>query len=115
MVQTDRLRAGTGGIVRRDRVGERENMMEIVVNGIPLMLVIVGLVEAAKRLGLDPKRAFILALVLGTTFGLIFEIGRIYPEVEKWFGVVIGGLVVGLAASGLYDLSKRFMVPKETR
>lgn len=72
---------------------------------IPLVL---GIVQAAKRLGVEGKASFVLALVVGGAFGALREAmlqGLIPEEALPWITVGLVGIVGGLAATGLYDLA----------
>jgi len=44
--------------------------VELIVNGINLMLIIMGLVEWFKQLGVTGKASMVLAMVLGIVFGV---------------------------------------------
>ena len=79
-----------------------------IVNGIPLVFVIAGLVAFAKTMGLTGKSLTILSLVLGLVFGVVFSISKVLPTgIDGWLGVVVYGLALGITTSGLYDLVKR--------
>lgn len=64
---------------------------------IELVPLVTGLVEMVKRLGLPSRFCAILSLLLG----VILVIAR-----KQTVDGVLEGLVVGLAASGLYDVGK---------
>jgi len=55
---------------------------------------IVALVEALKRSGMDSKYAPLVAIAVGIAFGL---------ALGDW----VGGLILGLSASGLYSGVKK--------
>ena len=77
----------------------------VVVNGIPLVFVIAGLVARAKTMGLTGKALTALSLGLGIVFGLIYEISVAPPvSLSQWFGAAVFGLALGITTSGLYDL-----------
>ena len=72
--------------------------------------VILGLVEFIKvRLQLEGRVVELLSLVIGVLFAVMYKAAELYPEVGTWVYAVVAGIAVGLAASGLYDFSKRFM------
>ena len=82
--------------------------MDAVVNGIPLIVVILGVVEFAKQLGLVGKASLVLSLVLGVVIGLGYQLSAAMPVTfAEWFAAGITGLAWGLTASGLYDYGKR--------
>jgi hypothetical protein len=68
---------------------------------------IVGLVEAAKRLGLDSVWATPLAVGLGVALSLGWQTAAAYPAAAPWMSAVLWGVALGLAASGLYSGAKR--------
>jgi hypothetical protein len=76
-----------------------------VVSGIPLILVVFGLVEACKRFGLTGNVLTIISLVIGVGLAIAYQIGSLGLPVGfmGWFTVVIVGIVFGLTASGVYD------------
>jgi len=85
--------------------------MDLGIAGVNILLLVVGLVEAAKRLGLKGNGSFVLALILGTVLGVLFylvENAMIPSEAVRWISAALFGLAVGLAGTGLYDLSKSY-------
>ncbi len=82
-----------------------------IVNGISLMVVIFGLVEFSKTLGLSGRWLTALSLLLGLAFGMLYQffLYGLPVTFAGWFEVVIFGLAMGLMASGFYDFAnKRF-------
>ena len=79
----------------------------ILVGGIPLIVVVFGIVEFSKSLGLKDKGLTIFSLVLGLVFGLAFQIATngMPSAFAGWFEAVIFGLAIGLVASGFYDFA----------
>jgi hypothetical protein len=79
----------------------------LLVGGVPLVLVIFGLVEFSKSLGLSGKGLTVFSLVLGLAFGIGYKIAMAgLPTVfGDWFTVVVFGLALGLVASGFYDFA----------
>ena len=69
-------------------------MFELVI----IVAVVTGLVEVAKKVGLPSKYAPLLAIVFGLGGGIYAA-----TEVKE---IVFYGLIIGLAASGLFDLAK---------
>jgi hypothetical protein len=87
-----------------------EIISESMINGIPLVLVVLGLVEWSKRLGVEGKQLQILSMLMGMVLGVLYQISQ-QPLVDfaSWFGVVIYGLALGLVASGIYDAARSAM------
>jgi len=87
------------------------DLTKLFVGGIPLLIVIFGLVEFSKSLGLKGKWLTVAALLLGLAFGITFKIAMegIPSGFAGWFVVVVFGLALGLTTSGFYDFAnKRF-------
>ncbi len=82
--------------------------MDAAINGISLMVLILGLVEFAKELGVVGKASLVLSMGLGTAAGIGYQLTLAIPvDFAGWLGAAVYGLALGLAASGLYDLGKR--------
>ena len=79
----------------------------LVVGGIPLLIVIFGLVEFCKTIGLTGRWLTVASLLLGLAFGIAFKIsqGGMPIGFAGWFLVVVFGLALGLVTSGLYDFA----------
>lgn len=77
-----------------------------IVFGVPGAAIIVALVELAKRYGLATRWAVLLAVGLGIGLAVIVQLAAIHPQGALWAQVVLGGLLLGLSASGLYSGGK---------
>jgi hypothetical protein len=77
----------------------------LAVNGIPVMVLVLALVEFAKRLGVKGKASLLLSMVLGVVLGVLAQIATKGTPIDfaGWFGIVTAGLMLGLGASGIYD------------
>ncbi len=75
--------------------------------GVLAIPLIIGLVEAAKRLGMDTVWATPLAIGCGLALALGYEVARQAPGSEVWLNATLWGLALGLSASGLYSGTKR--------
>ena len=81
-----------------------ENVMEYVVNGIPLVGVIIGLVELTKAFGASGKMLTAISFIIGAVLGIFYQYSIKPPATfSDWFGAVIFGLFMGLTACKLYD------------
>ena len=79
----------------------------LLVNGIPLIIVVFGLVEFIKALGLQGNWLTVTSLIIGLVLGLCYNIaikGMPY-DFAAWFSAVIFGLALGLVASGFYKFA----------
>lgn len=68
-----------------------------------LLPVVVGIVSLLKGMGLQKKYCPIVSFVIGTMFGIIFESEG---DIKKG---ILGGMITGLAASGLYSNGKELV------
>ena len=85
--------------------------MEFAIAGVAILPLIIGLVEFSKQLGVHGKASQVLAMVFGVLFGGVFyaiEQSVMPDAVLPYIGIAVFGLAMGLAASGIYDFSKRF-------
>jgi len=72
---------------------------------------VIGIVEAAKRLGLQGNGLFILSLGVGLGLGVLFQLMEMYPGAfSTWARVGIYSVLFALTASGLYDVSKKLAI-----
>jgi hypothetical protein len=80
----------------------------VVVNGVPLLVVILGLVEYLKRFGVSGNALLGSSMGIGAVLGVGYQISQTGTPVEfsGWFAIVLYGLVMGLIASGVYDALK---------
>lgn len=77
--------------------------MEITVFVVTVAAVIVGLVEAAKRTGLNERFAPLVAILLGIGAAVAASSqGAIAPPVDG-FTLALAGITAGLTAAGLYS------------
>lgn len=75
--------------------------------GVLAIPLIIGLVEAAKRVGLDAVWATPLAIGLGLAVSLGYVAAQAVPGSQVWLDAVMWGLALGLSASGLYSGAKK--------
>jgi len=86
--------------------------MDYAIGGVAIAALIIGLVEFAKKMGIQDKGSQALAFILGVVFvalgyGLNTSlIPEPYATYVTWFVVSISG---GPAAMGYYDLGKKFL------
>ena len=83
---------------------------DAIVAGLPLVLVVLGLVEWVKRLGLSGKPVVIVSMAIGLALGLAYQISIALPlDFAGWFGAAVYGIGLGLVASGIYDVGKSIL------
>lgn len=75
-----------------------------VVNGIPLIFVVMGLVELVKSFGVQGSALTACSFVIGLVLGVLYQISLAMPiGFAGWFGAAVFGLALGLVASKVYD------------
>jgi hypothetical protein len=78
-----------------------------VIAGVPLVLVVVGLVEWVKSLGLQGIAVKFVSMAIGLVLGIGYQLSIAVPVgFSGWFGASVFGLALGLLASGIYDAVK---------
>lgn len=83
-------------------------LFEIAVAGVPLVLVILGLVEWVKSMGVTGKPLTALSMTLGLVLGGGYQLTQGVPvNWNGWFTVIVFGLAYGLVASGIYKVMKQ--------
>lgn len=80
------------------------NIAEYMVNGVPLVAVILGLVELAKSFGASGRLLTGISFAIGAILGVFYQFSIAIPaSAADWFGAVLFGLALGLTACKLYD------------
>jgi hypothetical protein len=79
----------------------------LLVAGIPLVIVIFGLVECIKSFGVKGNWLTVASLLTGITLGTCYQIAQagLPGTFSEGFTVLIFGLTLGLVASGFYKWS----------
>jgi hypothetical protein len=87
------------------------DLTQLLVGGIPLLIVIFGLVEFSKSLGLKGNWLTIFSLILGIAFGVAYKFAEsgVPSGFAGWFVMIIFGLALGLITSGFYDFADKRM------
>ena len=92
------------------------DLTQLLVAGIPLMLVVMGIVQFVKeKLGFEGKAAEIFAISLGVVFGFAFHVYNENAFILSFrfiFEGLMYGLIIGLTATGIYKVN-RLKNPKE--
>jgi len=77
---------------------------EFVINGVPLLFVVMGLVELIKDFGVQGKALTASSFAIGLIIGLLYQLSLGMPaDYAGWFGAAVFGLALGLVASKVYD------------
>lgn len=67
------------------------------------LVLVFGIVEFVKKFGIKGEKLTLISMITGTTLGILYRVAKMYPAFGEWFQVVMFGIAVGLAASGVYD------------
>ena len=82
---------------------------DMLSQGINFLIIVFGLVEFIKKFGLKGRTLTALSMVIGVLIGVFYQLAVRNQQVNEWFQIIMFGLAVGLAASGVYDfLDKRW-------
>lgn len=92
-----------GGSGINERIGGKMDVSSYLVYGVPALAVVIGLVKLAQQTGMPVKFAPALSVGLGIATGIVMA----YQNGQSALAGVVAGIVVGLSASGLYDLGKK--------
>lgn len=85
-------------------------MFKFVVDGWPLLPVVMGLVELIKKLfpDLAGRATMAVTFVLGVVLGCGYLLtGAIPTTPQEWFVLVVGCLIYGLVPLGLYGVATK--------
>ncbi len=105
------LQAPGGGVAGVEPVsfdgGDTMDFSDVVVNGIPLVILIVGLVQFIREMGISGKALRATSAGIGLLVGLAYQMSLGVPvDFAGWFGAVLYGLGLGVVASGLVDQAR---------
>lgn len=79
----------------------------VTIASIPAILALTNL---AKSLGLSGKASALLAVVLGVALA----VGQYELAGYGWYQAAAQGMILGLSAAGLYDVSKLQVIDSDT-
>lgn len=83
---------------------------DAIVSGLPLLLVVLGLVEWVKRLGLSGRPVILVSMGIGLVIGIAYQVSIALPtDFAGWFGAAVYGIGLGIVASGIYDTGKSIL------
>lgn len=83
---------------------------DAIVSGLPLLLVVLGLVEWVKRLGLSGSPVILVSMGIGLVIGIAYQVSIALPtDFAGWFGAAVYGIGLGIVASGIYDTGKSIL------
>ncbi len=76
---------------------------QLLGNSINFLVIVFGLVEFAKKFGLNGRILTALSMIIGIVLGILYQLSLRSESLAEWFQIIMFGLAVGLAASGIYD------------
>ena len=89
--------------------------MDDLISGAPIVALVPGLVELAKRAGLPTRWAGAAAVAFATALVALADLARRGDPVNSpaalGAGWLLAGVVYGLAAAGLYSQARRLPLP----
>lgn len=84
-----------------------------VINGVPLIFVVMGLVELLKEFGVEGKALTAGSFAIGLVLGILYQMSIGIPAgFAGWFGAGVFSLGLGLVTSKVYDAIGSAMVRK---
>lgn len=81
--------------------------MRDAIEGVPVVVLVPAVVEAAKRAGLPTRYAGLAAIAAATLLVALADLaglGNAGGSVARW---LLAGVIYGLAAAGLYSQARR--------
>lgn len=81
--------------------------MDLYIGGLPLIGVVMAIVEWFKKFGIVGNWSILISMLAGIGLGVGYQFATKPPVgFADWFIMFIYGLVLGLTASGVYDVGK---------
>lgn len=78
-----------------------------VINGIPLIFVVMGLVELTKSFGAQGRLLTGISVAVGLVLGVLYQVSLGVPaDFAGWFGAIVFGIGLGITASKVYDADR---------
>ncbi len=83
------------------------DLTSLLAGGIPLLVVIFGLVEFVKSFGVKGQALTAVSAFFGFIFGMAYKISQsgLPVDFSSWFVTIVFGIALGLVASGFYDFA----------
>lgn len=85
--------------------------MNLTLYGIPIAVIVLGLVQAFREAGMPARLAPLAAIAIGITAGEAIQRAVAHPDYLQ--GAVIG-VILGLSASGAYSGIAKLAQPKDS-
>ena len=90
------------------------DLTSFVLNPATLLVLVFGVVEFVKSLGLEGNKLRWISMGIGIVLAVVFQLTTLFPVVSPYVETLFYGLAVGLGACGIYSfLNNRLPVKKE--
>lgn len=80
--------------------------MDALVAGIPLSVLVIGIVAVARQAGLPSKYAPLASVLVGIVLAVLADVTSTV-DFDTWYSALVTGIATGLMASGLYSGTKK--------
>ena len=91
---------------------ERLTMLDNFSLNIPTLIVLIfGVVEFIKSLGVSGNKLRVVSLAVGFSLAFSFQLQNIFPEAAQYIEVGFFAVAGGLTASGLYSFAAKRWPP----
>jgi hypothetical protein len=74
-----------------------------LVNPVTLVLIILGVVEMIKKLGVTGNKLMLISMAVGFVLALLYKVRELYEPSSVFIDVAFFGIAAGLGASGIYS------------
>ncbi len=92
--------------MNQDQLQALAAVASLALSGSPLSILVLGLVQFFKKTGMTGNPLTWLSMGLGVVFGGVYMFAVAHPvDLLGYFLCVVYGLLLGLVASGVYDVT----------
>ena len=78
----------------------------LTLTGIPVVILMPSIIAWLKSLGLPTSWTGVASAVAGVLVAAAIQAIKTWPQIEPWVCVVVAGVLLGLAANGVYSQYK---------
>ena len=90
------------------------DLSNFLVNPVTLVLIILGVVEMIKKLGITGNKLMLISMLVGFIFALLYKARELCEPSSVIIDITFFGIAAGLGASGIYSfVTDRF--PPQTK
>lgn len=85
------------------------DLNNFLVNPLTLILIILGVVEMVKKLGVSGNKLMFISMAVGFGLAMLYKLRELYEPSSVYVEVIFFGIAAGLGASGIYSfINARF-------